>query len=117
MWKRISVLWVVVKGDARRLWYALGHPQSPGWLKAGAAALVLYLVSPLDLIPHVLPVIGVMDDMILVPLALRWLLARLPEHIRHYADERAAGRPTTAQAHTSPDGARTRITRTGRPTR
>lgn len=97
MWKRISVLWVVVKGDARRLWYALGHPQSPNWLKASAAAMVLYLVSPLDLIPDVLPVIGVLDDMVLVPLALRWLLARLPEHIRRYADDRAAGRQTATQ--------------------
>jgi len=96
MWKRLSVLWVVVKGDARRLWYALSHPQAPGWLKGGAAALVLYLVSPLDLIPDVLPVIGVLDDMIIVPMALRWLLARLPEHIRRYAEDRASGKPATA---------------------
>ena len=111
MWKRISVLWVVVKGDARRLWYALGHPQSPGWLKAGAAALVLYLVSPLDLIPDVLPVIGVMDDMILVPLVLRWLLARLPEHIRRYAEDRSAGKPANAAAEPATARARQHIPR------
>lgn len=82
MWKRLSVIWLAVRGDAKRLWYALGHPESPGWLKAGAAALVLYLVSPIDFIPDVLPVIGVLDDLVIVPLALRWLLARLPAHIR-----------------------------------
>ena len=113
MWKRLSVLWVVVKGDVRRLWFALGHPQAPGWLKGGAAAVVLYLVSPIDLIPDVLPVIGVLDDLIIVPMALRWLLARLPEHIRHYADERAAGRTGAAQADTTPGGARERINRPG----
>lgn len=91
MWKRLSVLWVVVKGDVRRLWFALGHPQSPGWLKAGAAALALYLVSPIDLIPDVLPVIGVLDDLVIVPLVLRWLLSRLPAEIRAYADQRASG--------------------------
>lgn len=95
MWKRLSVVWLAVKGDALRLWFALGHPESPPWLKAGAAALALYLVSPIDLIPDVVPVIGLMDDVILVPLALRWLLARLPEHIRRYADERSGGK--TAQ--------------------
>ncbi len=95
MWKRLSVLWMVVKGDARRLWFALGHPQAPGWLKGGAAALVLYLLSPIDLIPDVLPVIGVLDDLVIVPLALRWLLSRLPAEIRAYAEQRAAG--TTAQ--------------------
>jgi uncharacterized membrane protein YkvA (DUF1232 family) len=111
MWKRLSVLWVVVKGDVRRLCFALGHPDAPGWLKGGAAAVVLYLVSPIDLIPDVLPVIGVLDDLIIVPMALRWLLARLPEHIRHHADERAAGRPGTARA--DPSGARAQINRPG----
>ena len=91
MWKRLSVRWVVVKGDVRRLGFALGHPQAPGWLKGGAAALVLYLVSPIDLIPDVLPVIGVLDDLVIVPLVLRWLLARLPAEIRAYADQRAGG--------------------------
>ncbi|MBE0587916.1 MAG: DUF1232 domain-containing protein [Hydrogenophaga sp.] len=91
MWKRLSVIWLAVRGDAKRLWYALGHPESPGWLKAGAAALVLYLISPIDFIPDMLPVIGVLDDLVIVPLALRWLLARLPAHIRTYADQRSGG--------------------------
>lgn len=91
MWKRLSVIWLAVRGDAKRLWYALGHPESPGWLKAGAAALVLYLVSPIDFIPDMLPVIGVLDDLVIVPLALRWLLARLPAHIRAYSERRAGG--------------------------
>lgn len=100
MWKRLSVIWLTVRGDAKRLWYALGHPESPGWLKAGTVALVLYLVSPIDLIPDVLPVIGALDDLVIVPLALRWLLARLPAHIRAYAEQRAGGvTPTARQAH------------------
>lgn len=111
MWKRLLVLWVVVKGDARRLWFALGHPQAPGWLKGGAAAVVLYLVSPIDLIPDVLPVIGVLDDLIIVPMALRWLLARLPEHIRRYAEDRSVRKPTTATAEPAPARAREHTTR------
>jgi uncharacterized membrane protein YkvA (DUF1232 family) len=80
--KRWSVLWSVVKGDARLLWRALRHPQAPGWLKLGTAGLALYLLSPVDLIPDVLPIIGVVDDLVLVPLAIHWLLSRLPAPLR-----------------------------------
>ena len=82
MFKRISLLWSLVKGDARLLWRALRHPQSPGWLKLGTLGIALYLLSPLDLIPDVIPVIGVLDDIVLVPLAIRVLLNRLPASLR-----------------------------------
>ena len=82
MFKRFAVLWSLVKGDARLLWRALRHPQSPGWLKLGTLGIVLYLISPIDLIPDVIPVFGVLDDIVIVPLAIRWLLGRLPAHLR-----------------------------------
>ena len=81
MWKRWTLLWTLVRGDARRLWFALRHPAAPTWLKAGTALIVLYVVSPIDLLPDVLPVIGIVDDLVLVPLAIRWLLNRLPPEI------------------------------------
>jgi uncharacterized membrane protein YkvA (DUF1232 family) len=81
MFKRLTLLWTVLRGDARFLWRALRHPGAPGWLKAGAALVVLYVVSPIDVIPDFIPVLGVMDDIILVPLAIRFLLDRLPAHI------------------------------------
>ena len=90
MWKRLAVLWTVVRGDARLLWMALRHPCAPGWLKLGTLGIVVYLFSPIDLIPDFLPLFGVMDDIVIVPLAIRWLLNRLPPDIR--ADiERQAG--------------------------
>jgi uncharacterized membrane protein YkvA (DUF1232 family) len=51
MIKRLIALWTVVRGDAKRLWIALRHPMSPGWLKGGVVLVVLYLISPIDLIP------------------------------------------------------------------
>lgn len=86
MWKRLSLLWLVVRTDAKRLWRALQHPQCPAWLKGGTALLLPYLISPLDLIPDVVPFIGVLDDAILIPAAIRWMLGRLPHHIRAHAD-------------------------------
>ena len=81
MLKRLALLWTLVRTDARRLWFALRHPAAPGWLKVGAALIVAYVISPIDLVPDVLPVIGVVDDLVLVPLAIRWLLNRLPPEI------------------------------------
>jgi uncharacterized membrane protein YkvA (DUF1232 family) len=81
MLKRLTLLWTLVRGDARRLWFALRHPAAPGWLKLGTALLVLYVLSPIDLIPDFIPLLGAVDDLVLVPLAVRWMLKRLPAEI------------------------------------
>ena len=90
MWKRLPLLWTVLRGDARQLWFALRHPDAPGWLKLGTLLIVLYVISPIDLIPDFIPVIGFLDDAILAPLAIRWLLRRLPPHIAQAAALRRA---------------------------
>lgn len=82
MFKRLTLLWTVLRGDARQLWAALRHPAAPGWLKLGVALIVLYVFSPIDLIPDVLPGLGIVDDLVLVPFAIRWLLQRLPPELR-----------------------------------
>lgn len=88
MWKRVTLLWSVVQGDARQLWQAVRHPMAPGWLKAGVAGLVLYVISPIDLLPDVIPILGVVDDLVVVPLAIRWLLKRLPPSIAEATRQR-----------------------------
>lgn len=52
------------------------HPQTPWYIKVLAAGVVAYAVSPLDLIPDVIPVIGHLDDLLIVPLGI-WLVMRL----------------------------------------
>lgn len=80
--KRLSLLWSVVRGDARLLWRALKHPMAPVWLKPAALALVAYMIWPLDFIPDFVPVLGMLDDVVLIPLAIRFLLDRLPVSLR-----------------------------------
>ena len=92
MWKRLAVWWALLRGDGRRLWFALRHPAAPGWLKVGVGLLALYLLSPIDLIPDTIPLLGVVDDIVIVTLAMRWLLARLPDEIRRDAERRAQPR-------------------------
>ena len=91
MFKRLTLLWTVLRGDARQLWFALRHPDAPSWLKWGTALIALYVLSPIDLIPDVLPFVGMVDDLVLVPLAIRWLLKRLPPDIAQAATRRRAG--------------------------
>lgn len=82
MWKRLSVLWSVVRDDARLLWFALRHPLAPRWLKPAVALMALYLLSPVDLLPDTLPVLGLVDDLVLLPLALGFIVKRLPAALR-----------------------------------
>ncbi|MBG9387042.1 YkvA family protein [Caenimonas aquaedulcis] len=91
MWKRLPLLWTVLRGDARQLWFALRHPAAPRWLKVGSVLIVLYVLSPIDLIPDFIPFVGFMDDIVLVPLAIRWLLKRLPPEVAQAAASRRAG--------------------------
>jgi len=41
MWKRPTLLWSLVRGDARHLWFVLRRPAAPGWLKLGSVLIAL----------------------------------------------------------------------------
>ena len=88
MWKRLTLLWTLVRGDARRWWFALRHPDAPGWLTPATVLLVIYLLSPIDLLPDGIPLVGVIDDLVLLPLAIHWLLGRLPAGVQADLDRR-----------------------------
>ncbi|HYD77797.1 YkvA family protein [Ramlibacter sp.] len=90
MFKRLTLLWTLVRGDARQLWFALRHPAAPGWLKLGTALVAIYLLSPIDLLPDAIPFVGVVDDLVLVPLAIRWMLKRLPPELARASEQRRA---------------------------
>jgi uncharacterized membrane protein YkvA (DUF1232 family) len=65
-----------LKDDVVAVWFCARHPDTPWLAKAVAAAVVAYAFSPIDLIPDFIPVIGYLDDLILVPLGI-WLVLRL----------------------------------------
>lgn len=65
-----------VKRDGMTLWYAAAHPQTPWYAKALGLFVVGYALSPIDLIPDFIPVLGYLDDVILLP-ALIWLTIRM----------------------------------------
>ena len=58
------------------LWLAARHPRTPWYAKAFAGFVVAYAVSPIDLIPDFVPVLGFLDDIVLLPAGL-WVAIRL----------------------------------------
>lgn len=72
-----------IKVDGVTLWFACRHPQTPWWAKLLAVCVVAYALSPIDLIPDFIPVLGYLDDVLLLP-GLIWLTIRLiPADVRH----------------------------------
>lgn len=70
-----------IKRDALMLWFASRHPDTPWLARLLCVAAVAYALSPIDLIPDFIPVLGFVDDALLLP-ALLWLALRLlPAHV------------------------------------
>jgi len=65
-----------VKRDGVTLWFAGKHPQTPWYAKALGLFVVAYALSPIDLIPDFIPVLGYVDDVLLLP-GLIWLTIKL----------------------------------------
>ena len=65
-----------VKRDGVTLWFAGRHPDTPWPAKALGLFVVAYALSPIDLIPDFIPVLGYVDDVLLLP-GLIWLTLRL----------------------------------------
>lgn len=65
-----------VKRDAVTLWFAGKNPATPWYAKALGLFVVAYALSPIDLIPDFIPVLGYVDDVLLLP-GLIWLTIKL----------------------------------------
>lgn len=67
-----------VKRDGVTLWFAARHPGVPWYSRALGAFVVAYALSPVDLIPDFIPVLGYLDDLILLPGLIYLTLRTLP---------------------------------------
>ena len=71
-----------VKRDGVTLWFAGKHSRTPWYAKALGVFVVAYALSPIDLIPDFIPVLGYVDDVLLLP-GLIWLAIKLlPTDVR-----------------------------------
>lgn len=86
-----------VKRDGVMLWFACRDPRTPWWLKAMAWGVVAYALSPIDLVPDFIPVLGFLDDVILLPVLIWWIARCLPETIRQDSRQQADAWMATRQ--------------------
>ena len=63
------------------LYYACRDPRVPWYAKAIAGVVVAYALSPIDLIPDFIPVLGYLDDLVLVPLGVALVLKLIPADV------------------------------------
>ena len=81
-----------IKRDVVALWIAARDPRVPWYAKFAAGAVAAYALSPIDLIPDFVPVLGYLDDIIIVPLgillAVKLIPASLMEEFRQEAIRR-----------------------------
>jgi uncharacterized membrane protein YkvA (DUF1232 family) len=90
-----------IKRDAHALYLAARDPRTPWFAKALAILVAAYALSPIDLIPDFIPVLGLLDDLVLVPLGIWAVLKLIPEGVmteHRAAAALAAERPVSRNA-------------------
>ena len=79
MFDRLQKWARTVKRDAVAIWIAARDPRVPWYAKVVAAATAAYALSPIDLIPDFIPVIGYLDDLVIVPLGIALTIRLIPD--------------------------------------
>lgn len=83
-----GILWDGLR-NLRRIWRLMRDPRTPGWLKMIPLLVLIYILSPIDLLPDLMiPGISSLDDLVLVLLALRMLLDLAPAEDRQTPSRR-----------------------------
>jgi uncharacterized membrane protein YkvA (DUF1232 family) len=90
MLARLKALLEEIRRDALVLWFAYRDPRTPIAAKILSIAVVAYALSPIDLIPDFIPVLGYLDELILMPLGIWLALKLMPDAV--LADSRQKAR-------------------------
>ena len=85
-----------LKRELIALALAVRHPRTPWYSRLIVAGCVAYALTPVDLIPDAIPIVGFIDDLIFIPLAIALAVRFIPEPV--LADCRARSRELEARA-------------------
>ena len=98
MWRQIVEWARAVKRDVHALWLAGRDPRVPWYAKAFALLIGAYALSPIDLIPDFVPILGYLDELVLLPPAILLAVKLVPPELmaeHRAAAARAEGRPVS----------------------
>ena len=92
-----------LKAETYALYIAYRDPRTPWYARLAAGLVAAYAFSPLDLIPDFTPVLGYLDDLLLVPLGVALALRLIPAEVmadarQHAREQIAAGQPVARGA-------------------
>ena len=79
----------LIKRDTVALYLACRHPGTPWYTKALAGGVVAYALSPIDLIPDFVPVLGYLDDLLILPAGIALAVKLIPAPVLAECRERA----------------------------
>ena len=82
-----------LKSEIHALYLAARDPRTPWYAKLLIASVVAYALSPIDLVPDFVPVLGYLDDLLLLPMGIYLALKLIPEEVLIDARGRAAELP------------------------
>lgn len=80
-----------LKTDIPAVFLALKEKRTPWYAKIIAAAVVVYALSPIDLIPDFIPVLGYLDDLLILPALIAWCVRCIPADVFADCRSRAEG--------------------------
>ncbi|UHH29474.1 DUF1232 domain-containing protein [Pseudomonas veronii] len=79
-----------LKRQTMVLWFCYQHPQTPWLPKWISVFVVAYALSPIDLIPDFIPVLGYLDDVIILPLGILLAIRLMPPHVLETCQQKAS---------------------------
>ncbi|WP_306225331.1 YkvA family protein [Bosea beijingensis] len=86
----------LLKRDVIALWIAARDSRTPWYAKLAAGAVAAYALSPIDLIPDFIPILGYLDDLIIVPIGILLVVKLIPEPLMAEYRAMAAGQARQA---------------------
>ena len=78
-----------LKAETLALYLAARDPGTPWYARVFVAGIVAYALSPIDIIPDFVPVLGYLDDLILIPLGISLAIRMIPRHVLDECRNRA----------------------------
>ena len=94
-----------LKRDVSAIYIARRDPRVPWYAKALAIGVAAYALSPIDLIPDFIPVLGYLDDLIIVPLGIWLVIALIPADVMAECRALATGTATVPPTNKATDAA------------
>ena len=100
MFERLKRWAAELKAQVVTLWFCRKHPRTPLSAKLLAALVVAYALSPIDLIPDFIPVLGLVDELLILPLGVYLTLRLIPADV--VAEARRDADTWLAERHARP---------------